>query len=862
MEPETIDIEKLESHENACLKWAMNSCNSFTGNRERNILCPVNISQRIHSCYNKTLQVKYNFWKDTFYLLQLDANLLKIKYYDRFEKMYALCTREDITQLEIVEVRDELVKEIIRPQSSDLNSFGLRFDRIFSSFKYTLEQADKYYQLLFSQCTEQFHHDGHWDMWEEAGQMDISRTIDFDGQLSDIIATDNADEPDLADNITAALANQDVARGSHDVYELVMTSTLWMLKKTLILTGDADKSKNKADGSFTTRFETLKNVADCADIAFCYLEVTEFLTANNQDENLLSPKLKAIKDAYAMAERHITVMYSTVDEDLDDEIVIFSKQDQERLDLLTQILTDNAEGVAYWTSGEPSGQQIAGLTEEKEYLDKLKEFHDIEEANKSSLESAQKLNTDNYDCELDMCCKANVYNRKYQKLIKMDNGIKVCSDENDISTCQNRIVAEKDADNGISMAYYKSMEKVRNYCKRKNEFILEMCSYKGHHDIINNLKNKEKFKNDPTTYSETLDLKTTFIIDNTTTVATRQTIKGIRNGATSNADIKAMYDTKVTALANASPGQDAFILAYLQLEVIRLDTAQTLDGPQTIKLAAMERFIQNAGKCDVSAQADCVANIVKPDNSYFPWTSQEEKDTEADQSFKSYYHQTMEFLQDKINTYNSDEIWQESAVSNANSLFAQIKIDADGDHAFARDAWTAVLVGLTTQDETYEVTNLVNQAKLEAWVKFNKYENRQSNVIAIIDGTTDPDNKENLLDIDATPTTGNMALLKADNHYVADYLDLGAEDLGETQYARYLTVVRTRKWLPIDIGKQIKDLETLFTADAANITADAKAKYTLLAMIDWSLKLLMSGGAPFDATKFEPYWSKNLQLYE
>ena len=141
MEPETIDIEKLESHENACLKWAMNSCNSFTGNRERNILCPVNISQRIHSCYNKTLQVKYNFWKDTFYLLQLDANLLKIKYYDRFEKMYALCTREDITQLEIVEVRDELVKEIIRPQSSDLNSFGLRFDRIFSSFKYTLEQA-------------------------------------------------------------------------------------------------------------------------------------------------------------------------------------------------------------------------------------------------------------------------------------------------------------------------------------------------------------------------------------------------------------------------------------------------------------------------------------------------------------------------------------------------------------------------------------------------------------------------------------------------------------------------------------------------------------------------------------------------
>jgi len=118
------------------------------------------------------------------------------------------------------------------------------------------------------------------------------------------------------------------------------------------------------------------------------------------------------------------------------------------------------------------------------------------------------------------------------------------------------------------------------------------------------------------------------------------------------------------------------------------------------------------------------------------------------------------------------------------------------------------------------------------------------------------------LDIDATPTTGNMALLKADNHYVADYLDLGAEDLGETQYARYLTVVRTRKWLPIDIGKQIKDLETLFTADAANITADAKAKYTLLAMIDWSLKLLMSGGAPFDATKFEPYWSKNLQLYE
>merc|ERR1711976_671232 len=144
----------------------------------------------------------------------------------------------------------------------------------------------------------------------------------------------------------------------------------------------------------------------------------------------------------------------------------------------------------YWAAGGPSGHTKEYLQEEKAYLTKLKEFHVIEEANKSSLEANQKLNSDNYDCEADMCCKANSHHRTYQKLKKMDNGIKVCTDANDISTCQDRIEAEKDVGTGITKPYYQGMQRVEQDCKRKIEFILEMCSYKGHHDIINKLKNQ------------------------------------------------------------------------------------------------------------------------------------------------------------------------------------------------------------------------------------------------------------------------------------------------------------------------------------------------------------------------------------
>ena len=110
-----------------------------------------------------------------------------------------------------------------------------------------------------------------------------------------------------------------------------------------------------------------------------------------------------------------------------------------------------------------------------------------------------------------------------------------------------------------------------------------------------------------------------------------------------------------------------------------------------------------------------------------------------------------------------------------------------------------------------------------------------------------------------TPETGNLALLKADNN--ADYLNVGAADDGANQYARYLSVIRQRRWLPNDLKKHRKIYEELFAADASNLTVDNIAKYTLLTMIDSYLKKLMYATAPFDDDSYTKFKLGNQEIF-
>jgi len=93
---------------------------------------------------------------------------------------------DDLTPTQIKEINEETLIDFKNSAKYDKEMNDMKFATLMTpQLKEIIINGENAHNLVFSQCTEGFHHDGKWDIKKESEGMDTTRIINFNALMDE-----------------------------------------------------------------------------------------------------------------------------------------------------------------------------------------------------------------------------------------------------------------------------------------------------------------------------------------------------------------------------------------------------------------------------------------------------------------------------------------------------------------------------------------------------------------------------------------------------------------------------------------------------------------------------------------------------
>lgn len=726
-------------------------------------------------------------------------------------------------------------------------------------------RAEEAHNLVFSQCTEAFAHDGRWDLTKEAQEMEETRIINFNSPLQKIEARINAkgyvkdtvetelrnkicqvvDGNDCADNAAfnskvttdtlkkfSTPGNDYSSRKVNDIREHLLNFKLFLqLSKT-------DKSQWYTDGMDTATKTMLKACEKetnngfgtfCAGVGKLHLFSEVELQANQ------------------MLRRRVNDDHYLTDVDTDDDLVVYTKEDERKEAELQEMKDQIPAENSYWTH-EFREMNIEDLDTDLEYYRVLKTFRDKEKAWKE--EPSNQANKD-------ICLPTSDEMVKYNQYRSIDD------DTMDPDTAGHPVITGetfglKARLSNKKMAEYRALTTLHRYCKRKHEYMIEILSDE-HMGMKKYLEHLRFGADTQARYREFYKWWQAFRNENGHVVTRMEIVKDAYTGVDlnkANLDVNAIKG-KLNAVKDAINAKqtktvaDNFKLEYIPKGIQWHEDKNAITDADRPKFDALNELIKGTGMCKWCLPTDgqdcpkttCEDKIATweygvssypkankdPSAGFYPFTSVELKNHSAQSAYLTMYYDQMNRYQQELLDVN-DNFWSQADLTantdynnmNIKDYIIGKKADKIVNHADAckckkkdgsdydnNDSFANTIANCeqsikdiethTNPDHVFNPDTMCAMAKVEAYNQFiHWYEDIQKPIFDEINkalGATDND---------LTKVLDYMAYKKnfegADAIKQNGPLSVGAQ----AEYVKYITFILKKKMLVINPDEMMK----------------------------------------------------------